>query len=101
MNVFYACVAVRFFLWFLCLWGGKLVSFLYACLVRSVCLWNLNPNALVLFRSCFIFYLVFNGICAGVLYCRPSPREPRKSSQHKPRITFEDGSQLIYIFSQA
>ena len=33
------------------------MSFLYACLMRSVCLWNLNPTGLVLFRSCFIFYI--------------------------------------------
>ena len=33
------------------------MSFLYACLMRSVCLWNLNPNGLALFRSCFIFYI--------------------------------------------
>ena len=55
MNVFLRLCGGTFLLWFLCQWGGKLVSFLYACLMRSVCFWNLNPNGLVLFRSCFIF----------------------------------------------
>ena len=60
-------------------------------------LWSLIP------LSCFYFLQIelqfklrdigykFNDYLYVIFYCRPNSREPRKSGQHKPRISSEDG----------